>query len=106
MSARAQHISVRAQYRLAREQPEPFLVAPRRGALEEQLERLKERLLLPIIGSIENAALVTRLRAVANEAAAMAWFTVCPVLVLPTLLEEKVRAALQHWERQQLIQHR
>ena len=84
-------------------EPNQSLAGPCRGAMEEQLERLKEQLLAPLLSSIENAALIQELRWVANEAAALAWFTVCPVLVLPTLLEEKVRAALQRWERQQLL---
>jgi hypothetical protein len=71
--------------------------------MEEQLERLKEQLLRPWLASIENAALIQELRWVANEAAALAWFTVCPVLVLPMLLEEKICAALQRWERQQAL---
>jgi hypothetical protein len=71
--------------------------------MEEQLEGLKEQLLTPWLASIENAALIQELRWVANEAAALAWFTVCPVLVLPLLLEEKICAALQRWERQQAL---
>src|SRR5438876_9551462 len=84
----------------------PILLTLRRGALEAQLEQLKERLLEPILNSVENVALVQELRWVANEAAALAWSTVCPILVLPTLLEEKVRSALEWWERQESIRHR
>jgi len=79
------------------------LAAPCRGAIEVQLERLKEQLLIPLLSSVENATLIHELRWVANEAAALAWFTAYPVLVLPALLEEKVCAALRRWERQQLI---
>lgn len=79
------------------------MVSPRRGATEEQLELLKERLLVPVLASVENAALIRELRWVANEAAALAWLTVCPMLVLPTLLEEKISAALRRWERQQIL---
>jgi hypothetical protein len=71
--------------------------------MEQQLDGLKEQLLAPLLASVENATLIRDLRRVANEAAALAWFTVCPVLVLPALLEEKVHAALQRWERQQRI---
>src|SRR2546428_12275570 len=87
-------------------EPNPLLLTSRRGALEAQLEQLKERLLEPILNSVESAALAQELRRVANEAAALAWFTVCPILVLPTLLEEKVRSALEWWERQESIRHR
>lgn len=84
-------------------EPNRLLAGPCRGAMEEQLESLKEQLLVPLLSSVENAALIRELRWVANEAAALAWLTVCPVLVLPALLEEKVRAALRRWERQQLL---
>ena len=84
-------------------EPNRSLAGPHRGAMEEQLERLKEQLLIPLLSSVENAELIHELRWVANEAAALAWFTVCPMLVLPALLEEKVSAALQRWERQQLL---
>jgi hypothetical protein len=78
-----------------------------RGAVEAQLEELKEKLLAPIVRSVGNTMLVSELRWVANEAAALAWFTVCPILVLPLLLEEKIRAALERWERQhQLLECR
>ena len=80
-----------------------WLTAPCRGVAEEKLECFKQQLLSPILATVESAALMDNLRAVANEAAALAWCTVCPVLVLPALLEEKTRAALLHWERQQRL---
>jgi hypothetical protein len=70
---------------------------------EEKLEQFKQQLLSPILASVENTDLMHDLRAVANEAAALAWYTVCPVLVLPALLEEKTRTVLMHWERQQRL---
>lgn len=82
----------------------PLLTAPARGMAEAQLDALKARLLQPLVASVSNTALVRELAWAANEAAALAWFTVCPVLFLPVLLEEKARAALQRWERQQQIQ--
>ena len=80
-----------------------LLATPRRGATEEKLEQFKQQLLSPILASVENAALIDDLRGVANEAAALAWYTVCPTLVLPALLEEKTQSALMHWERQQRL---
>jgi hypothetical protein len=74
--------------------------------MEDQLENLKEQLLTPLLASVENVALIHELRGVANEAAGLAWCTVCPLLVLPALLEEKVRAALQRRERQELLKKR
>lgn len=79
----------------------PLPMAPCRGVTEDQLERLKEHLLMPLVAPIENIALVQELRWVANEAAALAWLTICPALVMPILLEEKICAALTRWERQQ-----
>ena len=84
-------------------QSAPLLTAPQRGVTEEKLERFKQQLLNPILATVENAALIRELCAVANEAAALAWCTVCPVLVLPALLEEKVRIALTQWDRQQRL---
>ena len=79
------------------------LVGAHRGAMEEQLESLKERLLIPLLSSVKNAGLLHELRWAANEATALAWFTICPMLVLPALLEEKVSGALQRWEHQQQL---
>jgi hypothetical protein len=87
-------------------EPNPHLSSPCRGPLEGQLDHLKEQLLTPLLSSVENAALAQKLRRAANEAAALAWFTVCPILVLPMLLEEKLHGALKHWERQELIRQR
>ena len=87
-------------------EPTMLPAAPCRGAVEEQLERLKEQLLAPLLSSVTNTALGHQLRWVANEAAALAWLTACPLLVLPTLLEEKIRAALQRWECQQSLWRR
>ena len=84
-------------------EPTPLPAAPCRGAMEEQLDSLKEQLLAPLLASVKNAALAEELRWVANEAAALAWLTTFPILVLPTLMEEKILAALQQWERQQRV---
>ncbi len=74
---------------------------PCRGPLEFQLDELKERLLEPFVNHVASSALAEKLRMAANEAAALAWYTAYPFLVLPTLLEEKVRSARIHWEKQQ-----
>jgi hypothetical protein len=80
-----------------------MLSVPLRGQIEAQLEQLKEKLLGPMVERITNTALIKELSWAANEAAALAWYTVCPVLVLPTLLEEKIRAALKKWEKQEQL---
>jgi hypothetical protein len=79
------------------------LSAPLRGRLEAQLDQLKEKLLRPIVEPISNTDLIKELSRAATEAAALAWFTVCPILVLPTLLEEKIRATLRKWEKQEQL---
>ncbi len=85
----------------------PGFAVPSRGSIERQLEELKDRLLQPMLESVAgaNTALAKEIRWAATEAAALAWFTFCPILVLPELLEEKVRATLRHWDKQLLLLH-
>jgi len=80
-----------------------MLQAPLRGPVEGQLERLEERLLRPVLERISNAELVKELSWAANEAAALAWVTVCPMRVLPLLLEEKLRGAFKKWDKQEQL---
>ncbi len=84
----------------------PRLSVPCRGALEARLEDFKERLLQPFIATALDPALARELRWAANEAAALAWYTEYPMLLLPALLDEKVRAALQKWDKQEQIRLR
>jgi hypothetical protein len=84
--------------------PALTLTAPARGAVEAQLDALKTRLVEPVLSGLANSSLGREVAWAATEAAALAWCTVCPVLVLPALLEEKVRNALRRWEREQQIQ--
>ena len=83
-----------------------MLRAPLRGPIESQLEQLKDQLLHPILERISDSELVRELAWTANEAAALAWFTVCPILVLPGLLEEKIRETLTKWEKQKGLRRR
>lgn len=80
-----------------------MLQAPLRGPMEGQLERLKQNLLRPVLDRTSNTKLVKEFSWAANEAAALAWVTVCPMLVLPTLLDEKIRGAVERWEKQQQL---
>ena len=80
-----------------------MLQAPLRGPTEGQLEQLKQKLLRPVLERISNAELVKDLSWAANEAAALAWLTVCPILVLPSLLDEKLRAAFKKWQKQKQL---
>jgi len=80
-----------------------LFATPSRGQLESQLETLKQRLLQPILGKISEPGLANALTLAANEAAALAWYTGFPMLVFPTLFEEKITTAWKHWLRQQQI---
>ena len=78
----------------------PAPPAPFRVLQENELERLKNRLLRErLLGTVE-PELNFRLRRAANEAAAVAWVTTFPLLVFPTLFEEKARTATLEAERQ------
>jgi len=77
--------------------PNPFL-----AAREHEFERLKAKLLARELREAE-AELNASLRRAANEAAAIAWATLFPLLVFPALFEEKIAAAIRQAERQARI---
>jgi hypothetical protein len=77
--------------------PNPFL-----AARENEFEQLKARLLAEELREAE-AELNAPLRRAANEAAAIAWATLYPLLVFPALFEEKIAAAIRQAERQARI---
>jgi hypothetical protein len=77
--------------------PNPFL-----AVRENEFERLKARLLAEQLREAK-AELNAPLRRAANEAAAIAWATVFPLLVFPALFEEKIAAAVRQTERQARI---
>jgi hypothetical protein len=77
--------------------------APFRANLESEFERLKSRLLAETLDEAERPELNAPLRRAANEAAALAWVTFYPLLVFPTLFEEKSRTAVRQAERQARI---
>jgi hypothetical protein len=88
----------------------PFTLAPvpMRGQAESELEQLKARLLGQLLEKAAEAepGLHAALRRAANEAAGVAWFTPFPLLVFPTLLEEKAAKARRQQERQRQIRQR
>jgi hypothetical protein len=86
----------------------PIVAAPVpfRGAVENELERLKERLLAKELARTTNLDANVLLRRAANEALALVWLTPYPLLLLPTLFEEKARIARRHVGRQALIRER
>src|SRR5665213_1461838 len=81
----------------------PVPPAPFRANQETDFERLKNRLLVRELAEAPTPELNAPLRRAANEAAALAWNTLFPLLVFPVLFEEKTDAALRQVERQARI---
>jgi hypothetical protein len=77
--------------------------APFRATQDTEFERLKNRLLARQLAEAPTPELNPPLRRAANEAAALAWATLYPLLVFPVLFEEKTQAALRQVERQARI---
>ena len=84
--------------------PEP--AAPFTRTAETELERLKNRLLRQAIETVTSPALLAPLRRAANEAAALAWLEPHPLLVFPTLFEEKALTTRRRSLRQELVRAR
>ena len=81
----------------------PVTSAAFRAALEAEFERLKTKLLARELDQAISPDLETPLERAANEAAALAWETVFPLLVFPALFEEKAAVALRQSKRQARI---
>jgi len=79
---------------------------PFRGAIEDELERLKERLLADELARTTSLEANVLLRRAANEAVSLAWLTPYPLLLLPALFTEKAQAARRQAGRQALIRER
>jgi hypothetical protein len=77
--------------------------APFRATQENEFERLKIQLLTRQLTGLTRPELNTPLRRAANEAAALAWVTLYPLLVFPVLFEEKAATAVRQAERQARI---
>ena len=84
--------------------PEPPAAFARTA--ENELERLKNRLLRQALAGVVTPALTAPIRRAANEAAALAWLEPHPLLVFTTLFEEKVAAAKRRAHKQALIRAR
>ena len=78
----------------------PVPEAPFRAGEESALERLKHSLLRERLADIWDPALNSLIRRAANEASALAWVTSYPLLVFPSLFEEKIEMGLRHAEHQ------
>ena len=71
---------------------------------QSAFQQLKARLLQPVLEKAAQAPVVRRqLKLAANEAAAVAWTTPFPLLVLPLLLEEKAAEVEEHAARQEQV---
>jgi hypothetical protein len=81
----------------------PAPPAPFRALLENEFERLNNRLLRELLANGETAGLGGELRRAANEAAGLAWASNYPLLTFPGLFEEKVTLALRREARQREI---
>ncbi len=76
---------------------------PFRANLESEFEQLKNRLLAERLAAPAKPELTAPLRRAANEAAAIAWVSLFPLLVFPALFEEKSQAAERQVRRQARI---
>src|ERR1700722_11357028 len=90
----------RVRTRFARQVRFDVKATPFRAEQTSDLERLKNRLLRRLLENTTNPDENILLRRAANDAAALAWVTQYPLLLFPTLLEEKARAALVQFKRQ------
>jgi hypothetical protein len=81
----------------------PVPSAPFRANLESEFEQLKDQLLAEQLHLAPKAELYAPLRRAANEAAAIAWATLFPLLVFPALFEEKAEAVARQAKRQARI---
>jgi hypothetical protein len=81
----------------------PLAAVPFRAGYEDELEKLKNRLLAEKLGEAWGADENSQVRRAANEAAALAWLTKYPLLVFPVLFEEKADSGLARAEQQERV---
>ena len=91
--------------------PTRFKVKPNatrsgRTALNAEFEGLKNRLIEQHLTAVSDENLAPALRRAAMDAAALAWGTPVPLLVLPELLQEKAVDARRRTVRQAAILRR
>jgi len=77
-----------------------------RGVLDKELDRLKDKLLTNELARTSNLEANILLRRAANDAVAIVWLTPYPLLLLPTLFEEKARMARRAAGKQAVIRER
>jgi hypothetical protein len=84
----------------------PLLAQPFRVTQETEFEKLKNRLLRRLLDDAVQPELNVPLRRAVNDAAALAWTTLFPLLVFPGLLEEKARSARLQLQKQKQVRLR
>ena len=84
----------------------PAPPAPFRETTETELDRLKNRLIVQVLGETTGDTFNAYVREAANDAAALAWVTAYPLLVFPELFAEKAQEALRRAERQKTVRRR
>jgi hypothetical protein len=84
----------------------PVPPAPFRAVQESHFEQLKTALVRERLEELWSPELSAHVRRAANEAAALAWITPYPLLVFPTLFEERAEAAVLVANRQDQIRRR
>jgi len=81
-------------------------IVPSKERLAARLEAFKGRLLKRLLDEVSTTAFHASLRRAANEATALVWLTPYPLLLLPVLMEEKVRVACEQAACQKRIKLR
>lgn len=76
-----------------------------KGNVEDELERLKNRMLREKLEKAE-PEIYAPLRRAANEAASIAWSTTYPLLVFPLLFEELAAKAVRFFKKQNEIKEK
>jgi hypothetical protein len=71
---------------------------------QSTFQALKARLLEPVLENTVDPRVRRQINLAANEAAALAWTTPVPLLVLPVLLEEKAAEVEDYALRQEQVQ--
>lgn len=79
---------------------------PLTATRSSDLEKLKERLLGELVQAAPGPEQEALFRRAANEAAALVWLTPFPLLLFPTLLEEKAQDALRQSQHQARVLQR
>ena len=86
-------------------EPRPTRAIPW-ATVETELEKLKTRSVRRALNGIASADADSFIRRAANDAAALAWDTHFPLLLFPTLFEEKARTSLAQMRMQASVRRR